>query len=356
MPASIPEHPVTLLPIRDKPLPDESLDGFLARLGELNRLDLIGPWMSSFLGFRIGDGVHEVTALERASVASGQSVERLQQMQAHHSLLTNASDRQPEDDLGRHMVTRNRRVCPGCLRDHGYQKAAFEFRFVRACPTHRTPLIDRCPKCENSIGWSTPFLHQCSARCDQDFRSIEQQPLPAADLEGQTYLLNRLSGGEQPDPELLTGLSHSEVYYLLRHFGYFTHASRIGLTDDPFGPHIGALRLEGPTSLRNEGSADLYPARFLTGGLRVLSEAPDVFERGVSMAIARAEKRAVYIAQTVRFDAIGWGHRPLILQILDRAIKSLPNQYAHLLNSHGSQGRLRERMERAEAAGGLLLE
>lgn len=348
MPESKTHNSVGLLPIRDNPLSDESLDGFLARIGELNRLDLVGPWMSSYLGLRIGDGAHDDAAIERASIATGHTVERLQQLQAHHSALTNASDRQPEDEQGRHMVSRNRRVCPSCLRDHGYQKAAFEFRFVRACPSHRTALIDRCPKCENSIGWSTPFLHQCSPRCTQDFRQIEQQPLSASVLEGQTYLLNRLSGANHADPELLAGLSNSEVYYLMRHFGYFAHASRIGLTDDPFGPHIGALRLEGATSLRNEGSADLYTARFLTGGLRVLSETPDVFERGVSMALARAEKRAVYIVQTVRFDAIGWAHRPFIVQILERAIQHLPKEAMHLMNSHGSQGRLRERIERAE--------
>jgi len=132
----------------------------------------------------------------------------------------------------------------------------------------------------------------------------------------------------------------------VRHFGYFAHGSRTGIEEDPFSPHIGDLRLNGPTSLRNEGKVDLYTARFMTGGLRVLSEAPDDFERGVSMAMARAEKRAIYVAQTVRFDAIGWSHEPLIVQILDRAIKSVPKEAAHLLNSHGSQGRLQERLAR----------
>lgn len=354
MPDSIIQEPVKLLPIRDQPKPGESLDGFLARIGELNRLDLIGPWMSRYLGLNIGDGQHDAAAIERASIATGVSVDILKQMQAHHFALTNASDRQPEDAFGRAMVNRTRRVCPGCLHDHGYQKAAFEFRFVRACPEHRTQLLDRCPACESALGWGTPFLHRCSPRCNFDLRTFEQQKFPASDLEAQTYLLNRISGIEQDEPELLAGLSNSEVYYLVRHFGYFAHGSRIGIEEDPFSSHIGDLQLNGPTSLRNEGSVDLYTARFMTGGLRVLSEAPDAFEKGVAMALARAEKRAVYIVQTVRFDAIGWAHEPLILAILDRAIKSVPPEYAHLLNSHGSQGRLQERLERAQAGEDIL--
>lgn len=349
MPDSIRQEPVTLLPIRDQPKPEESLDGFLARIGELNRLDLIGPWMSRYLGLNIGDGHHDATAIERASIATGVSVDILKRMQAHHFALTNASDRQPEDAFGRAMVNRTRRVCPGCLQDHGYQKAAFEFRFVRACPEHRTQLLDRCPACESALGWGTPFLHRCSPRCNFDLRTFEQQKFPASDLEAQTYLLNRISGIEQGEPELLAGLSNSEVYYLVRHFGYFAHPSRIGIEEDPFSSHIGDLRLDGPTSLRNEGKVDLYTARFMTGGLRVLSEAPDDFERGVSMAMARAEKRAVYVVQTVRQDAYGWSHRPLIIQILDNSIKHVPKEHARLLSSHGSQGRLKERLERAQA-------
>ena len=356
VPEQIIEDAVKLLPIRDEPKADESLDGFLARIGELNRLDFIGPWMSSYLGMTVGHGPHDIAAIERASIATGVSVERLTQMHAHHLALTNASDRQPDDAFGRAMVYRNRRVCPGCLRDQGYQKAAFEFRFVRACPEHRTQLLDKCPACDSALGWGTPFLHRCSPRCEYDLRTYKQEPFPASDLEAQTYLLNRISGIHQAEPELLAGLSNSEVYYLVRHFGYFAHSSRIGLADDPFGLHIGALHLDGPTSLRNEGSVDLYTARFMTGGLRVLSEAPDAFEKGVNMAVARAEKRAVYIVQTVRFDAIGWAHEPLILPILERAIRHLPKEYAHLLNSHGSQGRLQERLERAQAAGDMLPE
>lgn len=341
---------VSLLPIRDEPKPDESLDGYLARIGELNRYDVIGAWMSGFLGITVGDGPHDAAAIDRISQATGVSAERLNRMQAHHSALTNSSDRQPEDTFGRAMVYRARRACPGCLRDHGYHKAAFEFRFVRICPEHKTQLLYECPACGSGLTWQTPFLHQCSSKCEFDLRTVNQESVRSMLLEGQTYLLNAIQGIQEAEPPLLAGLTPSEVSYLLRHFGYFAHASRAGLPDDPFGLHIAAFGLDGPDSIRNERSTDLYVSRFLSAGLRVLSEEADVFEKGVAMAIGRAEKRAVYIAQTVRFDAIGWARTPLVAEILDRAIEALPEGQERLLSSHGSQGQIRERLGRAEEA------
>ncbi|MFC3677725.1 TniQ family protein [Ferrovibrio xuzhouensis] len=342
------EIEVSLLTIRDVPKPEESLDGYLARLGELNLLEVIGAQMSGFLGLTVGDGPHDAAAIRRAAIATGVSAERLTEMQAHHSALTNSSDRQPEDTFGRAMVYRARRACPGCLRDHGYHKAAFEFRFVRICPEHKTQLLYECPGCGTGLTWQTPFLHRCGGKCKFDLRSVVQEPVPSILLEGQTYLLNAIQGVQQQEPPLLAGLSPSEVSYLFRHFGYFAHASRAGLPDDPFGRHIAAFELDGPDSIRNERSTDLYVSRFLSAGLRVLSEAPDVFEQGVAMAIGRAEKRAVYIAQTVRFDALGWAEKPLVAEILDRAVQALPEGQERLLSSHGSQGQMRERLSRGE--------
>jgi hypothetical protein len=69
--------------------------------------------------------------------------------------------------LGRsYFLNRSRpRVCPDCVLERGYCRAAWDFTLTLACVRHQRLLIDRCPACTLPLKWARPALDLCECGC-----------------------------------------------------------------------------------------------------------------------------------------------------------------------------------------------
>lgn len=53
------------------------------------------------------------------------------------------------------------RVCPDCVQELDYCRAAWDFALTVACARHQRLLIDRCPACMSPLKWTRPDLCLC---------------------------------------------------------------------------------------------------------------------------------------------------------------------------------------------------
>lgn len=65
--------------------------------------------------------------------------------------------------ISRQFLLRHLRpqLCPYCIVENGYSRAAWDFALVCACPFHKCALIDHCDNCYQRIRWSRPALLIC---------------------------------------------------------------------------------------------------------------------------------------------------------------------------------------------------
>ena len=65
--------------------------------------------------------------------------------------------------LGRSYFLNRRypRVCPDCISEFGYCRAAWDFTLNVACVSHRRLLIERCPACMSTLQWTRPGPDLC---------------------------------------------------------------------------------------------------------------------------------------------------------------------------------------------------
>ena len=73
-----------------------------------------------------------------------------------------------------------RRVCPDCLRESLYQRAAWDLSFSTWCLKHRRRLISSCPTCERTLTWDCDDLNGCPCgSCDlMSIPTDDEQPDP----------------------------------------------------------------------------------------------------------------------------------------------------------------------------------
>jgi hypothetical protein len=62
-------------------------------------------------------------------------------------------------------------ICPCCLRDALYIRAAWEHVFFTACSEHGCRVIDRCPDCGDLLSINRQCIEMCD--CGRDLRTIE---------------------------------------------------------------------------------------------------------------------------------------------------------------------------------------
>ncbi len=84
--------------------------------------------------------------------------------------------------LGRSYFLNRRypRVCPDCLSEFGYCRAAWDFNLSVACAFHRRLLIERCPACMSTLQWTRPGPTLCD--CGYPW-SMHDCPIAATDGE-----------------------------------------------------------------------------------------------------------------------------------------------------------------------------
>src|SRR6266403_509111 len=169
------------------PYADESLPGFVLRLTELNQYDVI-TWILDLAKIPTNRWDFSLSSI---------SVWNLQQLQ----ILTGVSESALRDlwyepvnragtlhdySLFGNPVPRytirvcESKICPECLRERLYARKIWEFAAVTACPLHRRVLLDRCPRCNQRIGWRRTAIATCV--CEFDWRSWKGQQVTNDEL------------------------------------------------------------------------------------------------------------------------------------------------------------------------------
>jgi len=162
----------------DRPKPDESPLGFIARLAELNDYD--SPlWIINLAEMRDSKQrkgyafiVNKQIDLAGLSHLTQVSIAELQQ------LLYPPGEEKKNIVFGNYLPRYNIRfnspkICPSCFRESGYIRKLWELSAVTCCPVHKCMLIDTCPHCHQRIRWNNRISScSCGFRWDQ---AIPQQ-------------------------------------------------------------------------------------------------------------------------------------------------------------------------------------
>lgn len=163
------------LPISTLPYPGESLASLLLRIAELNGLQGASALLRAAGIVAYGPLMtHEINALARLCRLSPNAIHHMCPVEiggygrgevAGHAVYGN---RLPSG----HLIVRDReRVCPLCIRQHGYLFAEHGLTLMTACPIHHVRLIERCGSCRTSIRPSRTQLATC--RCGVSFTAMQ---------------------------------------------------------------------------------------------------------------------------------------------------------------------------------------
>lgn len=192
------------LPVQDEIWPGESGQGYVLRMAAGNGLGGIAR-VKKMLGC---SRFHTLYAQDAPQLAHwfGASVQRLS-----YALESTQGGRRVDgstymgQNLGRsYFLNRSYpRVCPDCVRELGYCRAAWDYTLTVACARHQRVLIDRCPACMSPLKWTRPDLCMCDCGHpwgELDFRSpaTEDELLIAQLIDQRMDDQERFSRGAVP--------------------------------------------------------------------------------------------------------------------------------------------------------------
>ncbi len=174
-------------PLGTTPKPDESLVGFLVRLAHRRGMDS-AHLLSKQLGLSyLKSGVRTDEAV-LARVAANADVPLAD--------LLAISYRNGEQGRG-HVVFRGRTiparllkpprshriVCPECMLEGQYHRAAWDLSFSSACPVHHRIMVHACPDCGQRLQWNGLDLALCGC-CGADLTRARSSAVSPGTLDG----------------------------------------------------------------------------------------------------------------------------------------------------------------------------
>jgi len=190
------------------PYPDESFAGYLTRLTDLNHYDS-PSWILQLANLGNYERKEALAFPERErlghlSKLTGVSVTQLLGI-THRRLRANSTHSTDTKFFGLSVPRsaiqlRTARICPACLREHGYVRRVWELTLVTICPLHKCLLVDECPKCYRSIPFLRPRLNFC--RSGHNLRNIEAASVKENEMEltSRVHALCNLEGAwERPE-------------------------------------------------------------------------------------------------------------------------------------------------------------
>lgn len=160
------------LPFQDEIWPGESGQGYVLRLAARNGLGGLAR-VKTMLGCSRFQTLYARDAPQLAHWF-GASVQRLS-----YALEADDCDKCLDgatymgQKLGRsYFLNRlHPRVCPDCVHELGYCRAAWDLTLTVACVRHRRLLIDRCPACTLPLKWTRPDL--CLCDCGYPWQTLD---------------------------------------------------------------------------------------------------------------------------------------------------------------------------------------
>ncbi len=171
------------------PHPDESFAGYLTRLTDLNHYDS-PSWILQLA--KLGNyerkealAFPERERLGHLSALTGVGVTQLLEI-THQRHSARRHDSVASRFFGLSVPRsairlRTARICPACLREHGYVRRVWELTLVTACPLHKCLLVDECPRCHRSIPFLRPRLNFC--RSGHNLRNIKTPSVKEDEME-----------------------------------------------------------------------------------------------------------------------------------------------------------------------------
>lgn len=163
--------------VRPRPLPFESLPGYVLRVSELNGY-VENSWLfriffkTPFYFSLSTHGLNKMSELfwvepEELGAMAFKTVGVFYQQQivygSHYFLRS-------------HLRKRSVAICPECLKDHPIASLKWDFSTITACTAHGNWLTDACPKCGHYLQWRRPGICKCS--CGFDLRNGPVTPAP----------------------------------------------------------------------------------------------------------------------------------------------------------------------------------
>jgi hypothetical protein len=119
------------------------------------------------------------------------------------------------------------KLCPQCVREHGFARLSWLLRATVGCPWHGYSLISSCSRCGQAISWDRPDIDIC--RCGHPFKAdAKPQPLEAGVMAwlcwlesvlGQPALAELTLSAEGALPGALTHLSIDGAFRIIEASG-----------------------------------------------------------------------------------------------------------------------------------------
>lgn len=190
-----------LLPARPKPLPNEVLSSWFARVAEANavkqhslafmRLGATKPPWTWALDLEGGEWfLRNLCKTTGTSLALGRKTtlfDYLGLVFPRHPRRTRTLWVLPTKAPGKNIITDGIQLCPACLSEGGqpYFRRQWRLAFHTFCPVHDTMMLEICPSCRFPIAY---HRHDCSVElekagaislcfnCGVDFRNSQPQP------------------------------------------------------------------------------------------------------------------------------------------------------------------------------------
>ena len=217
------------LPFPGQPFADESGNGFLLRMAERNGLQLHEFFTMLGRDPRQQPRPEDVPILARLFDCRTTDILPLfiragygQYWVRHFDLYGRCITRLYLFDLKRP------KVCPCCLSEFGYSRAAWDLSMFLWCPIHQCSLIDQCPACGTRLRWFRSGISFCS--CGGDLtRNACSSSLPWGTHAMAVLLSNAMNNdcgsrpkypeGYEPALRILSALSVDGMMRLVWLFG-----------------------------------------------------------------------------------------------------------------------------------------
>lgn len=199
----------------DKPVADESLEGFLWRLATLHHYDS-SRWFCDAADIASrGKRTWKRDEVERiAALLDADAADLIQR--AH--LVEGAAVTFPGHAMAAvHVETSSTKVCPECLAETERHSAVFNLAAIQICPRHRRPLVHTCG-CGKELRWGPREILHCT-RCQMPVRHEARASLPPWAMNG-TIAIARAAGFSASiegadDVAIPDGLTHLDVSALI---------------------------------------------------------------------------------------------------------------------------------------------
>ncbi|HEX6956800.1 MAG TPA: TniQ family protein [Ferrovibrio sp.] len=305
---------IQTLTISDKLHPDESVQGFMARLAQLNGIKHVKwVWSAANLAFR--QVQFDDTQIKGLATLAGLDFEQLR-LQAPSPLRRKArrTETYVFQVLGHDLpfscipTQDSRRVCPECLKLSAHHRLIWNFRFAQVCTDHRIRLVSACPSCKpenpRPLDWVVRDVTIC--KCGHDLRTVSALDASDDEITGQRYIEDVLFDRKPTVPDLLRGLKLDEVLEVIGLLSDLPSKARwllLGDSHERFGT------FDGRYNLASKEPDPMLGFR-LSLGLAICQQPPEHVKAALINAAADEQIWADFdfkrVLQTLRSQMMEW--------------------------------------------------